>query len=300
MANSLHPLLSEQCQIAIERIVSEHTGARWEIKDFRDMNEYSSHRSAILSGDSYPIFVKLSRAANGLEQFETELASLRPLSSLSGVRIPIPMGSVSVADDVLLIMEGIQAIDRTPKQWQQIGQTLAQIHRIKGDRFGLDTHNYFGPLYQDNRPLSDWTTFYAERRLWPRFIGAIDSGNMPTDVIKSMEKLIMRLPDLCGPDVAPTLLHGDAQQNNFISTAAGAVVIDPAVYYGNPEMDLAYIDFFQPVPVDVLNAYRDETPIEPGFHERRELWRVYAYLAIVEVEGVSYLPQLTNAIRKYL
>jgi fructosamine-3-kinase len=67
-----------------------------------------------------------------------------------------------------------------------------------------------------------------------------------------------------------------------------------------PEMDLAYIDFFHPVPEDVLNADRDEIPIDPGFRERRDLWRVYGYLAIVEVDGTPYLPQLINAVRKYL
>ncbi len=65
--------------------------------------------------------------------------------------------------------------------------------------------------------------------------------------------------------------HGDAQQNNFISTDRGAVVIDPAVYYGNPEMDLAYVDYFQAVPDDVLDGYRDELPIDAGFRERRDL-----------------------------
>ena len=75
--------------------------------------------------------------------------------------------------------------------------------------------------------------------------------------------------------MVPTLLHGDAQQNNFVSTEEGAVVIDPAIYFGNPEMDLAFIDYFQPVPDDVFDGYRDELPIDPGFWARRDLWRVW-------------------------
>jgi fructosamine-3-kinase len=130
-------------------------------------------------------------------------------------------------------------------------------------------------------------------------MGAINAGHLPVHVIRLMESLLQRLPGLCGPEVQPTLLHGDAQQNNFISTEAGTVVIDPAVYYGHPEMDLAYIDYFQPVPEDVLAAYHEEMPIDPGFYDRRDLWRIYGYLAIVEVEGSLYLPQLVNALRKY-
>ncbi|HUF00343.1 MAG TPA: fructosamine kinase family protein [Anaerolineales bacterium] len=300
MANDLHPLLNYQFQVAIEQIVSEHRGKRWKTREFRDMNEFSSHPSALLSDGSYSIFVKFSKDANGLEQFESEMAGLRLLSELSGILIPTLIGNLPMGGGVIMILEGVQAIDRTSQQWRQIGRTLAQIHRNKGRQFGLDSHNYFGPLYQDNGSLPDWPMFYAERRLWPRFIGAINSGNMPMDVIRQVEKLILRIPKLCDRLAVPTLLHGDAHQNNFISTEMGAVVIDPAVYYGHPEMDLAYVDYFQPVPDDVFNGYQEESSIDPGFSERRELWRVYGYLAVVEVEGAAHLPKLINAIRKYL
>ena len=300
MAVEPHPLLDGRFRQMIERVVSVYRGEKWEMRDFRDINDFSSHPSAILSDGSYPVFVKFSSAANGLEQFEAELAGLRLLAELSGVLIPTPIENLSVEGGVVVILEGVEAIDRTRREWRQIGQALAQIHQIQGRQFGLESHNYFGPLYQDNRFMTDWPTFYAERRLWPRLMGAINAGNLPTDVIRQLEKLISRLPDLCGPEVVPTLLHGDAQQNNFISTEAGAVVIDPAVYYGHPEMDLAFLDYFQPVPGDVFAGYEEILPIDSGFRERRDLWRVYGYLAAVEVEGPAYLPQLKNAILKYL
>jgi fructosamine-3-kinase len=273
---------------------------KWEMRDFRDMNEFSSHPSAILSDGFYSIFAKLSTASNGQEQFECELAGLRLLSELAGVLIPTPIGTIPLEGSIVMLLEGIQEIDRTPKEWRQIGQTLAHIHQTKGQQFGLDTHNYFGPLYQDNRPLSDWAAFYAERRLWPRFMGAVNAGHMPTEVIRQVEKLILRIPTLCDSSVIPTLLHGDAQQHNFISTEKGAVVIDPAIYYGHPEMDLAYVDYFHPVPDDLFIGYQEILPIDPGFSERRELWRIYGYLAIAEVEGAPFLPQLTKAVSKYL
>lgn len=296
---TLNSLFSEQTQRNIEQVVSDHIERNWAVNEFRDMNEFASHPSAILSDGSYSVFVKLSHAANGLEQFRLELEGLSLLSSLAGSLIPTPMANLPVKEGVILILEGVREVERTPNQWREVGKALARIHRIQGNQFGLETNNYFGPLYQDNRPLNDWPTFYAERRLWPRLMGAINAGHLPVHVIRLMESLLQRLPGLCGPEVQPTLLHGDAQQNNFISTEAGTVVIDPAVYYGHPEMDLAYIDYFQPVPEDVLAAYQEEMPIDPGFYDRRDLWRIYGYLAIVEVEGSLYLPQLVNALRKY-
>jgi fructosamine-3-kinase len=148
--------------------------------------------------------------------------------------------------------------------------------------------------------MSDWPEFYAERRLRPMLKGAVDSGHMPSDLTRQIEKVISHLPGLCGPGVVPTLLHGDAQQNNFISTEKGAMVIDPAVYFGHPEMDLAYIDYFQPVPEDVFDGYREELSIDPGFPERRSLWRIWGYLAAVTVEGNGYLGRLTEAVKHYL
>jgi fructosamine-3-kinase len=285
---------------SVEQIVTEHTGRQWTVKDARDMTEFACHPCAILSDGSYSVFAKFSEAANGLEKFEIELAGLRLLRERSGILTPTPIGIIPVLGGNILVLETVQAVDRAPRHWRQIGQTLACIHRIKWDRFGLEKHGYFGPLYQDNTPMSDWPAFYAERRLWPGLRLAIDSGNLPPDVIRQVEKLIARLPGLCGPDIVPSLIHGDASQNNFISTEMGAVVIDPAVYYGNPEMDLAYIDYFQSVPDDVFDGYRDELPIDPGFRERRDLWRVWGYLAAVTVEGPCHLGRLTGAVQKYL
>jgi fructosamine-3-kinase len=90
----------------------------------------------------------------------------------------------------------------------------------------------------------------------------------------------------------------------LLRTAAGAVVIDAAPYFGHPEADLALVGYFQPVPDDVLAAYQEILPVDPGFAGRRELWRLPAYLAVVAVAGGTsfartYLDRLTAAIKRY-
>jgi fructosamine-3-kinase len=110
---------------------------------------------------------------------------------------------------------------------------------------------------------------------------------------------------LGGPEPRPTLLHGDAQQHNFVSTDAGAVVIDVAPYFGHPEVDLALVDYFDPVPGDVFEAYQDFAPIAPDFAQRRDLWRIFGYLAVVTVDGHKpfgrrMLTRVSEAVRSYL
>jgi fructosamine-3-kinase len=269
----------------IEQAVSNHCGRPWAARSIRALDEFASHPSAILADDGLAVFVKVSTAVNGSEQVEIELAGLQLLSRLTGVRTPLPIGSGIVSTDggAALVLEAIPTVERSTHGWRDIGRTLAQIHQATAESFGLDTNGYFGPLRQDNQPASvaTWPAFYAERRLWPRLRAALESGNLPASVAARVEALVGRLPDLCGPEVSPTLLHGDAQQNNFLTTAAGVVVIDPAVYFGHPEVDLALVDYFRSVPADVFLGYRDVMPIDPGFEERRSLWRIFAHLAVV-------------------
>ena len=287
-------------RIPIEQLVSKYRGQTWRIAQAKDMTDYASHPCAILSDADYAVFAKFSDAANGQEQFDIEIACLRLLSERAGVLVPIPIGIASVTGGSVMVLEAVHAVERTPQRWRHIGHTLARLHQVKGAHFGLETQGYFGVLPQDNTPMLDWPTFYAERRLRPMLKLAIESGHLPLAVIRQVETLIARLPDLCGPAITPSLLHGDAQQNNFISTEAGAVVIDPATYYGHPEMDLAILDYFEPVPQAVFDGYRDILTIDPGFAERRELWRMWSHLAVASVAGGEYVGRLIEAVRKYV
>lgn len=255
-----------------------------------------------MSDGKYAVFAKLSNAANAVEQFEVELAGLRLIHERAGVGVPAPVAVVALEDGAVLLLEGVKNIvpARAEKHWRDIGRALARLHQVKSDVCGLHTHGYFGPLYQDNRPMREWPAFYAERRLWPRLISAIDAGHMPTAIATQVERVIARLPELCGPPVAPVLLHGDAQQNNWISTEAGALIVDPAVHFGHPELDLAYLGYWQEIPDSVLDGYREEMPIDPGFAERRDLWRISGYLAAVTVAGKDYLPWLVNSLSRYV
>lgn len=287
-------------RLPIEQAVSASIGQPWHIEQATDLRDLASHPCAVLTGGAVSVFAKLSQAANGLEQFEVELEGLRVLAARAGVLVPAPIGILSVEGGAILLLEAARELERTPLAWRQFGQALARVHSVRGAAFGFERQGYFGPLFQDNRPTPDWVSFYTERRLWPRLAGAIDSGSLPTETIRRVERLIQRLPGLDLPEITPRLLHGDAQKNNFISTGQGAMLIDPAVYYGFPEIDLAYVDYFEPVPADVFLGYAEVLPIDPGFAGRRELWRVAAYLAVVQVEGPAHLFRLERALKMYL
>ncbi len=296
---SIERLLRADLRLAIEATVAMFLRRAWQIKLTTGKTDEASHPAAVLSDGNYAVFVKLGEGELAEDQFTQEAAGLRLLTERSGVLTPAVIGIVQVEDGALLILEAVQLVPREPMQWRQIGHALAQLHSVKGEHFGLETHCYWGSFYQDNRPLANWPDFVWQRRIEPWLRAAVDSTKLPSELAKQVERIEQRLPALCGPPVQPTLLHGDAHQNNFLSTARGPLLIDPSVYYGHPEIDLAYVDFFSPVPDELLAGYQEITPIEPGFAQRKALWLLHAWLAMIAVGEPGYVETVATALRRY-
>jgi fructosamine-3-kinase len=295
--------LVQEFRDVVEGTVSAHLGTPWRATGFTDLNDRASHRCGIYQGSPISVFAKLNLRG------ETH-AELRGLTLLRrhAVPVPEPIGEVRVPGGTLLLSKAIPEIpaaERTPAQWAAIGRALATLHRTYGGSFGLDFSGFFGPLPQDNTPDSSWPSFYASRRLTPLLRMAVDSGNLDASPAAGVSRVIDRLADLCGPEPRPTLLHGDAQQNNFLTAAPDrAYLLDVCPYYGHPEVDLAMLDYFTPVPPTVFAAYRELTPIDASFPERRELWRLPGYLAVVTVDGRSdfgrpFLDRIAAAVKRY-
>ena len=279
--------------------MSAYLERSWQAVKIEDKSDAASHPAAVLSDDTFAVFVKLGTGAQAADRFHQELAGLTLLRTRGSLQTPAGIAVVETDAGAVLILEAVREIERDATHYRLMGRALAQLHGTKGDRFGLATHCYWGDLYQDNTQTDDWPAFFWERRLAPRLKAAIDSGNLPGSFAAQVEQIGARLPALCGPAVTPALLHGDAHKNNCLATPHGPVFIDPSVYYGHPEMDLAYVDFFEPVPDEVYAGYAEVTPLDPGFVERRELWRLPALLAMVEFVGAEYLDKLDAAVRHY-
>jgi len=302
-----HVLADPRTLAQLEVAISRHLGSTWQCTSMVDLAHLASHPSAVLVGRVEPsgarvrVFAKHSCAIEAAEQFRTEVLGLRVLHDRGGIRTPAPVGDgvVEVPGGAVLLLDAVDAVARGEEQWRDIGRTLARLHSVRGTAYGFDADGWFGPLPLDNRPLpgASWTEFYVERRVRPRLAEATAAGHLRADVARRVERLLDDLPaSVVLPDESPALLHGDAQQNNFISTAAGAVAIDPAVQFGHPELDLAMVDYFAPVPHALFAGYRELRPIDGGFEARREIWRLHVHLAVIAVAGPEYVPRLVATL----
>src|SRR5690606_27421991 len=148
--------------------------------------------------------------------------------------------AVLAADARFLALEWIEPGRPAKDADAQLGRGLAALHRLGADRFGLDHDNFLATIAQDNGAERDWPTFYGRRRLEPLLRHAIARGAATITTQRAVERVIAELPRLCGPAEPPARLHGDLWGGNRIHDERGApVLIDPAVYGGHREVDLA-------------------------------------------------------------
>jgi fructosamine-3-kinase len=212
----------------------------------------------------------------------------------------IPVAQVVAVDDTLpiLVLEWIEPGGPRPGFAEELGRGLAALHAVGAARFGFDEANFIGPLAQSNRSEQTWPVFYAEQRLRPLLRMAHDRGALDPATARATESLLDGLESRCGPPEPPARLHGDLWRGNLMTDASGQpVLIDPAVYAGHREMDLAMMRLFGGFEARVFDAYAEAFPLAPGAPERVALHQLYPLLVHVVLFGGGYAAEFAAALR---
>jgi fructosamine-3-kinase len=208
---------------------------------------------------------------------------------------------VRAASERLLVLDWIESAPRRADFAETLGRGLAVLHASGPARFGLGEDNFIGTLAQSNSQHDDWPTFYGEERLRPLLGHARDQGRLPAETAQMADRLLARLDRLCGPAEPPARLHGDLWGGNLMVDELGhPCLVDPAVYAGHREMDLAMMRLFGGFEPRVFDAYAEQSPLAAGAAERVELYQLYPLLVHVILFGGSYVGAFRDAVRRYL
>ena len=240
--------------------------------------------------DGRAVFVK-SNANAPDSMFPAEARGLLWLAEADALRLPEVLAvSSGPSHPPFLALELVRSARRVHDFDEQLGRGLAALHRFGAAGFGLDQPNFIGSLPQDNSPAGDWTEFFRERRLLPQVERAIENRRAPAALAQGFDRLFDRLPELVGPAEPPARLHGDLWGGNLHVDERGLpCLIDPAVYGGHREMDLAMMRLFGGFSERVFAAYDEAYPLSPGAKDRVTLYQLYPLLVHVNHFGGSYL-----------
>lgn len=240
-------------------------------------------------------FVKTNQQVSA-DPFKKEEGGLDLLRRSTSLAIPATYGCGRIGDVNFLLMDWVEESERTVGYWEVLARGLAQLHKTNEEQFGLDEDNYIALLPQSNNWSMDWIEFFIEQRIEKTIAIAQDKQVIETSLVKKIRNSYPRLSNIF-PIEKPSLIHGDLWSGNVMTGAAGEpVLIDPAVYYGHREMDLAFTRLFGGFPERFYDAYQESFPTAPRFEERSDLYNLYPLLVHLALFGKSYASAIETTV----
>ena len=224
-------------------------------------------------------------------------------SMLTDLRDSLPVPGVLHSEDDLLIMEHVEHDGILGDSGERhAGSLLAKLHNCGSDRYGFDYATLIGGLHQPNTWSEDWTTFFGEQRLIFMAREAERAGRLGDETVQRVSRLVAGpLGELLGEAQRPGLIHGDIWGGNVLAHAGRiASFIDPAIYYADPEIELAFITLFGTFGDAFFESYAEQRPIRAGFFEsRRELYNLFPLLVHVRLFGGGYVQSVERTLSRF-
>jgi fructosamine-3-kinase len=129
---------------------------------------------------------------------------------------------------------------------------------------------------------------------------ALAAGALPAAAMARIERLAGRIEEFLPRRSTPSLIHGDLWGGNVLCGRGRiASFIDPAIYFADAEIELAFATLFGTFGEPFFARYRERRPIAPGFfEERRALYNLYPLMIHVRLFGGNYVGQVESALER--
>ncbi|TDR20593.1 fructosamine kinase family protein [Marinicella litoralis] len=219
-----------------------------------------------------------------------EADALRCLQNkLSINHLPIKIPQIYSVNERCLQLEHINQMAGSKSLWQLFGRALAQMHLVPEPSFGWHEDNFIGLNPQVNRTTDNWGEFYVHNRLAHQ-ISLIKSPSLQQQFKQSLSKLENQLIALLNEnDPFPSLLHGDLWSGNVLFDEHHVWLVDPAIYCGDSEADLAMTELFGGFPAVFYQAYAEAKPLSKHYPLKKTIYNLYHQLNHYNLFGSGYL-----------
>jgi len=292
-------MIPEVIKETISLKLARLTGSKVSVFSAVSVGGGSINQAVRLKTNAGTYFVKFNDKARYPLMFEREMEGLALLRDTGTVEVPVVAGCGLSGNYSYLLMHFIERGAMQNNYWETAGRQLAQLHQCTSAAFGLSNSNYMGSLQQSNRQHASWSDFLITERLQPMAHAACKKGILEKTDLDQLEKCYLKFQQGYFPEEAPALLHGDLWNGNLITGSRGLpVFIDPAVYYGHREMDIAMTLLFGGFPQAFYDAYHQEFPLEKEWKQRMAAAQLYPLLVHCVLFGSGYTGQLRAVLQQ--
>ena len=285
-----------------ESILFSALGQSVTINDMQFVSGGNINTSAQVFSSAGVFFIKWNQLEQDVspDMYEREVEGLALLRQTSTFYIPQVIDHGRYLGKSYLILEFIEQGSPSKAYWEALGRQLAQLHTNTQQEFGLGFNNYIGSLPQTNTLTANGYDFFFDHRLLPQAGLALYEGLLPRKSYDALLRLRDRLPELL-PNEKPALLHGDLWSGNILPTPQNQpALIDPAVYYGFRESELAFTKLFAGFDTHFYKAYTEVFPLESGFEERVAIYNLYPLLVHVNLFGSGYVSGVERVLKQFI
>ena len=242
-----------------------------------------------LQADGKYFFLKLNDAGSLRGMFAAEAEGLKELRNSSTIIIPQVIQQGITQNQQWLLLQWIEKGSTLTDSLKNFGAALARMHQLPQACFGWPRHNYIGSLQQLNTQHSSWASFYTYCRIMPLVKLLVDAALFSAEDLQQAGAFCTAAGNLF-PHEPPALLHGDLWAGNYmITTAGGAAVYDPAVYYGHREMDIGMAALFGGFSQAFYDGYNEVYPLQQDWRQRLPLTQLYPLLVHAVLFGGHYV-----------
>ena len=283
---------------AVTAIISRRAPAG--ITGFTSAHGGCINRGGRLHTTAGDFFLKWNQTASLERMFEVEARGLNLLRATQEIHVPEVVATEQLGEYQFILLEYVTQEAARNDYWALLGRQLAVLHATRSASYGLDHDNYIGSLPQLNSPMQSWRLFFAQKRLEPLLGQLISLGIAPVNWRTAFESLYKKFDSLL-PEEEPSLIHGDLWQGNVLVNGFGApCLIDPAVYFGHREVDLAMTRLFGEFDASFYSAYQEAWPLQAGYEERFEIYNLYPLLVHLKLFGNSYIAPIQTTLDAFL